>query len=73
MFLSHAFTSLSNIKEFSAFFRGKISQNPKSQITAFNPSGMLTKSYRDYLEKDWDIITFDGIDFSGKGIYQVKG
>ena len=54
------------------YFRGKIFEDPKSHITAFTPSGMLTKSYRDYTEKDSYIIKFDGINFSGKGIYQVK-
>ena len=64
---------ISNIEEFSEFFKGKIFQNPKSHITAFTGPGMLTKSYRDYLEKEMEVIKFDGIDFSGKGIYQVKG
>ena len=64
---------IKNIEHYADFFRGKIFEDPKSHITAFTGPGMLTKSYRDYLEKDWDIITFDGIDFSGKGIYQVKG
>ena len=56
-----------------SFFEAKIFEDPKSHITAFTGPGMLTKSYRDFLEKDMEIIKFNGMNFSGKGIYQVKG
>ena len=64
---------ISNIENYADYFRGKIFEDPKSHITAFTGPGMMSKSYRDFLEKDMEIIKFNGMNFSGKGIYQVKG
>lgn len=64
---------IENIEKFSKFFKGKVFQNPKANILAFTGPGMLTKSYRDYLKIYKKKISFNGIDFNGRGIYQVKG
>ena len=54
------------------FFREKKFTHPKPYILSFTGPGMLKKSYRDYLEKYKSIIEFNGINFFGKGIYQIK-
>jgi len=64
---------IENIEKYSKFFKSKIFKNPKANIIAFTGPGMLTKSYRDYLEIYKSKIISNGFDFNGKGIYQVKG
>ena len=64
---------ISNIEEVCEFFRDKKFPYPKPYILSFTGPGMLTKSYRDYLEKYNSIIEFNGVNFFGEGIYQVKG
>ena len=64
---------IENIEKYSKFFKGKVFQNPKANILAFTGPGMLTKSYRDYLKIYKKKIFINGIDFNGRGIYQVKG
>ena len=64
---------IENIEKYSKFFKGKIFKNPKPNILAFTGPGMLTKSYRDYLKIYKSKIIVNGIDFNGKGIYEVKG
>ena len=64
---------IENIEKYSKFIKGKIFKNPKANILAFTGPGMLTKSYRDYLEIYKSKIIPNGVDFNGKGIYQVKG
>ena len=55
------------------FLERKKFTHPKTYILSFTGPGMLKKSYRDYLEKYKSIIEFNGINFFGKGIYQIKG
>ena len=64
---------IENIEKYSKFFKSKIFKDPKANILAFTGPGMLTKSYRDYLEIYKSKIIPNGFDFNGKGIYQVKG
>jgi len=64
---------IENIEKYSEFFKGKTFENPKASILAFTGPGMLTKSYRDYLKIYKKKIIANGIDFNGRGIYEIPG
>ena len=64
---------ISNIEKSAFFFKGKNFSNPKSAILSFTGPGMVTKSYIDYLKIFKEEITFNNIDFFGKGVYSLKG
>ena len=64
---------IDNIEKYSDFFKGKTFQNPKSKILSFTGPGMLSKSYREYIKIFKKEISMNGVDFFGKGVYQLKG
>ena len=64
---------IDNICKYSSYFRNKKFLNPKSAILAFTGPGMLTKTYREYINNNNKIIIPNGINFDGKGLYEMEG
>tara|TARA_Y200000002_G_C22539741_1_gene603410 strand:- start:83 stop:907 length:825 start_codon:yes stop_codon:yes gene_type:complete len=64
---------INNICKYSSYFRNKKFQNPKAAILAFTGPGMLSKTYREYISNDNKIIKINGINFYGKGVFEMKG
>ena len=64
---------IENICKYAPYIRGKKFANPKSAILAFTGPGMLTKTYREYINNENDQIKLNGINYFSKGIYELKG
>ncbi len=64
---------IDNICKYSIYFRNKNFPYPKAAILSFTGPGMLTKTYREYIENKNEIIKINGINFFGKGLYEMKG
>ena len=64
---------IENICKYAPYIRGKNFSNPKSAILAFTGPGMLTKTYREYINEDNDTIKLNGINYYSKGLYELEG